>query len=239
MSPRPPKKPWNSPQRSAAQGRGKNLVRQCDEGGGRDGAHGETLPGAGPGNCSGTGRSVSKVSMLLVPPRTPQEQEGQEEMGGLNSEGAAGGCVAQEAAATGSASRADLELPLENGGNSNSERPTHRNGASVGEKSGLVISGGRAVRGHHECGRTESGSSGVGVGGGGGGGGEGEEGDEIPELITCGSGTDISSGDVWGMLDSYVHRRSEVARAKRHLGVIEAMRKVRVKRSQCLGVTAL
>ncbi|CAN0391452.1 unnamed protein product [Ectocarpus sp. 12 AP-2014] len=168
--------------------------------------------------------------MLLVPPRTPQEQEeGQEEIGGWNSEGAASGCVAaaaangsvaQKAAATGGASRADLELPLENGGNSNSERPTCRNGASVCEMSGLVTSGGRAVRGHHEYGRTESGSSGVR-----GGGGEGEEGDEIPELITCGSGTEISSGDVWGMLDSYVHRRSEVARAKRHLGVIEAMRK--------------
>ncbi|CAN0507543.1 unnamed protein product [Ectocarpus sp. 12 AP-2014] len=168
--------------------------------------------------------------MLLVPPRTPQEQEeGQEEIGGWNSEGTASGCVAaaaangsvaQKAAATGGASRADLELPLENGGNSNSERPTCRNGASVCEMSGLITSGGRAVRGHHEYGRTESGSSGVR-----GGGGEGEEGDEIPELITCGSGTEISSGDVWGMLDSYVHRRSEVARAKRHLGVIEAMRK--------------
>ncbi|CAM9908189.1 unnamed protein product [Ectocarpus sp. 8 AP-2014] len=234
-SPRPPKKPWNSPRRPAAQGRGKNFVRQCDEEGGRDGVHGETLPGAGPGNGPGAGRSVSKVSMLLVPPRTPQEQEeGQEEIGGWNRERAASGfvaaaaansSVAQEAAATGSASRADLELTLENGGNSNSERPTYRNGASVGEKSGRVTSGGRAVRGHHECGRTESSSGGVRVGGGGGGGGKGEEGDEIPELIACGSGTEISSGDVWGMLDSYVHRRSEVARAKRHLGVIEAMRK--------------
>ncbi|CBJ30943.1 hypothetical protein Esi_0226_0015 [Ectocarpus siliculosus] len=237
-SPHPSKKPWNSPRRPAAQGRGKNIVHQCDEGDGRDGAHGETLPGAGPENGPGpgTGRSVSKVSMLLVPPRTPQEQEeGQEEIGGWNSErvatgfvaaaAAANGGVAQEAAARGSASRADLELPVENGGNGNSERPTYRNGASVGEKSGLVTSGGRAVRGHHECGRTESGSGGVRVGGGGGGGGKGEEGDEIPELIACGSGTEISSGDVWGMLDSYVHRRSEVARAKRHLGVIEAMRK--------------
>ncbi|CAM9715377.1 unnamed protein product [Ectocarpus sp. 4 AP-2014] len=225
-SPRPPKKPWNSPRRPATHGRGKNLVRQCDEGGGRDGAHGETLPGAGPGNGPGTSRSFSKVSMLLVPPRTPQEQEeGQEEIGGWDSEGTASGCVRQEAAAMGSASRADLELPLENGGNSNSERPTYRKGASVGEKSGLVISGGRAVRGHNECGITESGSSGLRVGGGGGGGGEGQEGDQIPELITSGSGTKISSGDVWGMLDSYVHRRSEVARAKRHLGVIEVMRK--------------
>ncbi|CAN0076260.1 unnamed protein product [Ectocarpus fasciculatus] len=235
VSPRPPKKPWNSPRRPPAQARGKVSVRQCDEGGGGDDEHGETLPGAGPGIGSGTGRSVSKVSMLLVPPRTPREQEeGQEERGERDREGAArpsGGVAAAEngvvraAAATSASSRADLELPLDNGGSTNSARPTYRNGASVGEKSGRASpAGGRAVRGH-ECGRAESGSGGVRVGGGGGGCGEGEEGDEIPELIACASGTEISSGDVWGMLDSYVHRRSEVARAKRHLGVIEAMRK--------------
>lgn len=51
--------------------------------------------------------------------------------------------------------------------------------------------------------------------------------DDIPELFPCGSGSEVTTGDVWGMLDSYVHRRSEVARANRHLGAIEAMRRVR------------
>lgn len=63
-------------------------------------------------------------------------------------------------------------------------------------------------------------------------------GDDIPELLPCSSGSEITSGDVWGMLDSYVHRRSEVTRANRHLGVIEAMRRVRqgeARRVQLVG----
>eukprot|EP00903_Cladosiphon_okamuranus_P018176 g16723.t1 len=53
----------------------------------------------------------------------------------------------------------------------------------------------------------------------------GQDGDDIPELLPCGSGSDVTPRDVWGMLDSYVHRRSEVALANRHLGAIEAMRR--------------
>ena len=39
-------------------------------------------------------------------------------------------------------------------------------------------------------------------------------------------GSDVSSTDVWTMLDSYVHGRAEVAKANRHVRAIEAMRRV-------------
>lgn len=66
-----------------------------------------------------------------------------------------------------------------------------------------------------------------------------EDEDNIPEQLpndqryeghggssSGGSGVAVTSTDVWSMLDSYVHRRSEVARANRHVRAIEAMRRV-------------
>lgn len=54
---------------------------------------------------------------------------------------------------------------------------------------------------------------------------------DVPELLPCGS-SEISSADVWSMLDSYINQRSEVARANRHVRAIEAMRKVPPGRKQ-------
>lgn len=54
---------------------------------------------------------------------------------------------------------------------------------------------------------------------------EGGEVEDIPEILAHNS-SELTSSDVWGMLNSYVHRRSEVAKANRHVRAIEAMRKV-------------
>lgn len=40
------------------------------------------------------------------------------------------------------------------------------------------------------------------------------------------SASEVTSADVWSQLDSYIHRRSEVARTNRHFRVIEAIHKV-------------
>ena len=51
---------------------------------------------------------------------------------------------------------------------------------------------------------------------------EGEVSEALPRTVS-----EVTSTDVWSQLDSYVHRRqSEVARAKRHVRVIDAMCKV-------------
>lgn len=53
-------------------------------------------------------------------------------------------------------------------------------------------------------------------------GGAGEESEAGRDGISASE--DTTSTDVWGMLDNYVRRRSEVARANRHVSAIEAMR---------------
>lgn len=167
LSPRRPKKPWGSP-RPPAPVRGKLLIR---ESGDRGGGYREAHPGSGQ-------KSVSKVSMFLVPARkSAEEKAGQE-----NTSADVVAPPTESTAASMTAAGRELQVPPESG---DKARPTNKDRA------------------------------------------RGEEDDDIPELLPCGSGSEVTSGDVWGMLDSYVHRRSEVARANRHLGAIEAMRRVR------------
>lgn len=171
LSPRRPKKQWGSP-RTPAPGRGKLLIRESDS---RGGGYRELPP-----ESSGQ-RSVSKVSMLLVPARKSGE-------GGNGRESAGNDCVAPPPTETTAAAGGGSRKPPRRGGDE--ERPSNEDrGPGVAE--------------------------------------EEKDGDDIPELLPCGSGSEVTSGDVWGMLDSYVHRRSEVARANRHLGAIQAMRRVR------------
>lgn len=174
-----------------------------------------------PGNAR---RNMSKVSMLLVSAGTGRkraEERGKEE----SREGFQAAQIAPGAAvvvaspahgrvvgepATPTVDRRELDLPPES--DRNSMFPSNRCGEGVGSAKGRYGSTERSNRPTY-----------------GGGYGEGEDNgdaEDIPELLPCGSSSEVTSGDVWGMLDSYVHRRSEVARANRHLSVIEAMRKV-------------
>ena len=199
LSPRRPKNQWGSP-RPPAPGRAKVLIREGDD---RGGGYREVPPKVPPEVPPESGKkSVSKVSMFLVPPRKSGEDGDQDDReiagAGSGSGGAAAAaaaapsveCVAATTttAAAAAAARRDSEKPPERG--RDEARP--------------------AGKGHALVSR-----------------GEKDDGDDIPELLPCGSGSEVTTGDVWGMLDSYVHRRSEVARANRHLGAIEAMRRVR------------
>lgn len=55
---------------------------------------------------------------------------------------------------------------------------------------------------------------------------QGGEAENTPELPPP-DRSDVRSADVWSMLDNYVHRRAEVAKANRHVQAIEVMRRVR------------
>lgn len=48
---------------------------------------------------------------------------------------------------------------------------------------------------------------------------------EVIEMLPH-DASEVTSVDVWSQLDSYIHRRSEVARTNRHIRVIEAIHKV-------------
>lgn len=212
LSPSRPKKQWNSP-RAPAPVRGKMLIRSGE--GANE--YREAFPVNGR-------RNVSKVSMLLVSARTGRKraEEGCEEENGEKfltariSAGAADVVASPaqrrgtETAATRPIDGRELDLPPETAVIS-----THRS-----NRNGEGVSG--AERGHADSGMKNRPT----YGGGYGECGEDEAVEDIPELLPCGSSSEVTSGDVWGMLDSYVHRRSEVARANRHLSVIEAMRKV-------------
>ncbi|CAM9180566.1 unnamed protein product [Hapterophycus canaliculatus] len=211
LSPTRPKKQWNSP-RAPAPVRGKMLIR----GGDGDDRYREAYPG-------NSRRSTSKVSMLLVSAGTGRRraEEGGEEGSGEKFHAAriatgAAGIVASPAQdkATGAAATRlvngrRLDLPPESA--RSSMRLSDRNGEAVGVAESRHDGSGRITCHQYVGGYEESGEKG--------------DPEDIPELLPCGSSSEITSGDVWGMLDSYVHRRSEVARANRHLRVIEAMRK--------------
>lgn len=208
MTPRHPKKPWGSP-RPPAPGSEKLLIRESgDKGGGyrdissdmggryreisgdRGGGYREMLPASGQ-------KSVSKVSMLLVPARKRGEEEEKGDGGeSISSAGVVAPPTESSAAAVTAARREPEKSPERGRGK---ERPTNKDSPLLGE--------------------------------------EKQDGDDIPELLPRGGGggggSEVTSGDVWGMLDSYVHRRSEVARANRHLGAIEAMRKVSEAGARC------
>ncbi|CAM9415816.1 unnamed protein product, partial [Scytosiphon promiscuus] len=211
LSPSRPKMQWNSP-RAPAPVRGKMMIRG-EEG---DNGYREAFPENGR-------RNVSRVSMLLVSAGTGRKRA--EEGGGGDCRGgthaaqiAAGAAVVVASPVQGRAMVAGAPPPV---GRREHDLPPKSDGDSMHS---LNIY--REGVGGQEGGHTSTRKSDCPAYGGGRREGE-EDGDaeDIPELLPCGSSSEITSGDVWGMLDSYVHRRSEVARANRHLSVIEAMRK--------------
>eukprot|EP00752_Nemacystus_decipiens_P006156 g5554.t1 len=201
LSPRRPRRQqWGGAPRPPAPMRAKMVVRGGnDKGGG--GRYREVLPESGQESLR------SKVStMYLVPPRKGGEDEADDDR---KSAGGGSGAGVGVGAGAGGASGAGVAV-LSTGRVAASTTSARRDPDEIPPEKGRDDEA-RPTNKHK--GRLSVGPEGHG----------GD--DDIPELLPCGSGSEITTGDVWGVLDSYVHRRSEVARANRHLGAIEAMRR--------------
>ncbi len=165
---------------------------------------------------AGGGCRKTKVSALLVPAR---KSRGKEEEDEEENEG----------------EKETVDVAVSKNGEVVATVPPMEGAAAAGTAAAAAAAAAIAPVGERERGRSPGRGSGAeaptttdGARAGGHDGGERAcDDDDIPELLPCDTGSKVSTGDVWGMLDSYVHRRSEVARAHRHLGVIEAMRRVR------------
>ncbi|CAN0333463.1 unnamed protein product, partial [Laminaria digitata] len=207
----PMKGPWSSrpsPRPSPPTGRAKLKVRECGETSVENGV----LPGRGEGRADDAseaaagdraGRNGSKVSSLLVPARP------------------SGGRTRGDTANAGSYVAADALAVLDDAAAANGLLPSaggrkRRRNSGKGVLSGSSsscgdgMSVGRWSSTDHGGDREKD---------------QGGEADNPLEMLPPPDRSDVSSADVWSMLNNYVHRRVEVAKANRHVRAIEAMRR--------------
>lgn len=183
---------------------GSGVLPRRREKGRADDAVSEAAAAVAAGGSSG--RNASKVSSLLVPARPSGSRRGDPAHAGGSYVAADPPAVLDDATAA-----EGYHQQLSTGG-----RKRRRN-SSKG-----VISGNSSSRGDSMSVGRWSGTDH----------GEDHEKDKHGEADSTAElpppdHSDISSADVWSLLDNYVHRRAEVAKANRHVRAIEAMRRVR------------